>query len=139
MNSIKLAAAAVVLALIGGCATYPYATSFAACDSQAGACYRDCESYADTPDYTACHQSCEAEVDQCFASAYEPYRYAGASDGYGSPWYGRHGSWYPGSGYVVSLSVFNSYGYYGSRYGHHDRYRQRYYSPRRYDNRRCFF
>ncbi len=100
-------------ALVGGCVTYPYTSSFAACDSRAGACYRACEDYADEGDYAACHQDCEYEADQCFDSAYGPYSYDGSPYGpaYASPWSGSYGTWYPNSGYAFSFTFIQRSGY----------------------------
>jgi hypothetical protein len=113
--------------LVGGCVTYPYTSSFGACDSRAGACYRACEAYADDGDYGACHADCEFEAEQCFDAAYGPYNYAGSPYGrsYISPWYGSYGTWYPDTGYALSFSVIK-------RYGRSYRYDR----DRRYDGRR---
>ena len=121
---LKFAVAGIGLMLIAGCQTYPYASSFSYCDRQAGACYRDCEYYAESPgEYSACHADCEYQADRCFANAYEPYRYAGSPYGptYVAPWYGSYGAWYPQTGYVISLGVVNRYGYSRSRRGYYDR------------------
>lgn len=124
----KLSLVALGLTAVSGCVTYPYETSFSACDNAAGLCYRACEDYRDTPDYGRCHADCEFSADRCFASAYEPYRY---SYGYSSPWYGNYGSWYPNSGYAFSFGYYN-YDYYGR-----DRYRRhRYHPPRDRDRHR---
>lgn len=128
---LRLAATAGLL-FVASCQTYPYASSFSACDSGAGACYRACEAYADDGDgYAACHADCEYEADRCFANAYEPYRYAGSPYGptYVSPWYGSYGAWYPQAGYTISLGYLSS-----SRYGY-SRPGYRSGSPR-YDERR---
>lgn len=124
---LRLAATAGLL-FVASCQTYPYASSFSACDAGAGACYRACEAYADDGDgYAACHADCEYEADRCFANAYEPYRYAGSPYGptYVSPWYGSYGAWYPQAGYTISLGYLSS-----SRYGYS---RPNYRSGNRYD------
>ncbi|MEM9616817.1 MAG: hypothetical protein AAF936_02560 [Pseudomonadota bacterium] len=134
--------AAVLLAT--GCVSYPYETAFSGCDAEAGVCYRYCEDFEGTEDYSACHADCEFNANQCFAGAYDSYQYSGA--GYGarysglhpSPWYGQYGAWYPNSGYVFSFNYFgNGYGYGPRRYrdrhyGYQDDHRRR----RRDDQRR---
>lgn len=121
-------AAAGGFALLGGCMTYPYYDSFTACDNAAGQCYRGCEDYEGTSGYGACHDDCDYSANQCFNSAYEPYRYSSYSYGYSSPWSGRYGYWYPQSGYSFS------YDYYG-RSPYYSRYDRRYpYSGHRDDH-----
>lgn len=124
---LKLIAKGIVagafFALLGSCVTYPYQTSFAACDTYAGQCYRDCEVYEGSADYGACHADCEYDADQCFADAYGPNS-SGYGPGYPSPWYGRYGAWYPQTGFVFS---------YSNRYGYH-RYRGRRYRDRGHDD-----
>ena len=111
-------------------ATYPYSADYSACDARAGDCYQFCEQYAEIEeDYLACHADCEAEANQCFASAYDRYRYSPAYTRYSyygpRTWYGRYGSWYPSTGYVFGFE------YYGGSYGYSRRgYRHRYDYPR---------
>jgi len=114
------------LLLASGCVAYPYETAFSSCDGEAGICYRYCEEFADTPEYASCHAACDEEANQCFAGAYDAYRYSGAQytarySPYPSPWYGRYGSWYPNRGYSFSFD------YYGRGYGNGRRPRNPYY------------
>lgn len=115
--SWKFTVGAASILFVSGCVAYPYETAFDACDSQAGACYRYCEQFADIPeDFAACHADCEAQANACFAAAYDDYRYAqssyGYSGGYSSwPWYGRYGHWYPDRGFFFSYGYAGGYGY----------------------------
>lgn len=104
--------------LLTSCAIYPYETAFSGCDAEAGACYRYCEQFEGSPDYGKCHADCEYEANQCFAAAYDDYRYAsvpygGAYPAYRpSPWYGQYGYWRPGAGYIFSFDYYRGgYGY----------------------------
>lgn len=99
---------------LSACATTSYETSFNACDNQAELCYRGCESQIREAGYVACQSRCKAEIDRCFARAYDAYRYARSS--YATtvivnPWYGRYGIWAPAYGYRFSSLRYNRYGY----------------------------
>lgn len=113
---LRAGLAAAGLMLLAGCVTYPYETGFASCDAQAGACYQDCEVYAGETGYGACHASCEARANQCFATAYGPYRSSSYYGGYAWPWYGDYGVWGPQTGFIFS---FNYGGYDRYRYNRH--------------------
>jgi len=141
--SWRLAPMGAAVLLAAGCVSYPYETAFSTCDAEAGACYRYCEDFEGTEDYALCHRDCEADANQCFATAYGPYGpgtgYSTAYPAYGpTTWYGRYGSWYPNTGYVFSFSYFDhGYGYYpGRRYGRRHGYRDPYYRDR-HRNRRA--
>ncbi|MEL7488817.1 MAG: hypothetical protein AAGJ87_16590, partial [Pseudomonadota bacterium] len=139
MKIVKILCFALGLAFLAGCETYPYASAFSSCDAGAGACYRDCEDFAETAeDGAACRSACEVEVDRCFDAAYAPYRTANVAVGYIPPWYGRFGAWYPNRGYIVSFGNINRF--YGPRYGY-NRFRYATPAPRlKYrDNRRRFY
>ncbi|MBB5520147.1 hypothetical protein [Amphiplicatus metriothermophilus] len=124
-----LAGVVAVGMLLAGCMTYPYASSFAACDNAAGACHRGCADLVDEAAYRACAADCEYSADRCFAQAYEPYAYGGAyysyGYGYGAPWYGSYGAWYPDAGYIFSFSYIDRHRYsrphYGKRKPHNKR------------------
>lgn len=130
---LKLISLFAITAMISACETYPYALAFSGCDDKAGACYRECEAYADdAAGYGECHASCETEANQCFSGAYSPYRETRSNYGYGSsygyspgyssygyasPWYGQHGSWYPDIGYVFGFAYSTThYGYQSGRH-----------------------
>lgn len=116
-HQLKYLGAAVSLAALSGCVTYPYEDSFAACDRAAAQCYRGCDdSYGYGGNYGAsdrCRRDCDYSANRCFDSAYSPYRSSYGYDGYGAsswPWRGSYGYWYPDRGY------FFSYNYGSSRY-----------------------
>lgn len=121
VRMLKFIAFGAGFMLLASCVTYPYQTGFASCDAYAGQCYRECEDYADGPDYGRCHADCEYDADQCFADAYGPY--AGSGYGYSSrsPWYGRYGSWYPETGFFFSYRSGYGYGYPSRGRRHRDR------------------
>lgn len=119
-SRLELLLAAGALFALTGCVTYPYASSFTACDNAAGSCYRACEDYEGSDDYARCHADCDYSANQCFAGAYEPYRYSYAYN-YNYPWSGSYGSWYPDTGYVFSFGYYQDYRY-GGRRRYDDRY-----------------
>lgn len=138
IRHLKQIAVGGALALASGCVTYPYATSFAYCDDQAGACYRDCEYYAGETGYGACHAACDREANACFNAAYSPYAYGGAyySSGYGAPWAGSYGRWAPNAGYVYTYRYSYAPPRSTAPRGGYDRPRRGYDGPRTNDGRR---
>ena len=146
MNKIiGLAATITGGLLLAGCVTYPYETAFSSCEREANACYRLCEEIPDEGGYVACQSHCDRDIDRCFDTAYSPYRsgyYSGYSS-YSSPWYGRYGTWYPDSGFFLSLNFYDRYGYRARRHPpkYHRNYggnRNGYRNNGRYDDRRGY-
>lgn len=113
---IGLTGAAGGCLLLSSCVTYPYDSAFNSCEREANDCYRVCEDIPDENGYVRCQSHCDRDIDRCFDQAYSPYNSGygygyGGGYGYGSPWYGRYGSWYPDSGYFLSFNYYDRYGY----------------------------
>ncbi len=108
--------------LLSSCVTYPYESAFNSCEGEANSCYRVCEDIPDEDGYVNCQNHCDRASDRCFDQAYSSYSSSygyGGGYGYGSPWYGRYGSWYPDSGYFLSFNYYDRYGHRKKR--HHPR------------------
>lgn len=117
-NLLGLSALATGGLLLSSCVTTPYETAFNGCENEANSCYRICEDIPDERGYIQCQEHCDQSANRCFDQAYAAYQNQnygygnyGYGSRYGSPWYGRYGSWYPSYGFYLGYNNYDRYGH----------------------------